>query len=118
MAPENLPAEMASDFAAVSLYPLARIGKAVLDPSEVEGHIMAYRQWLPNPSSTIGVRMTDDAMHPILPAGSIVAIDRSIDRSDPAPRPDRGRLSRWKADDPLARGQRPPRDPPPQPPGP
>ena len=39
---------------------------------------MAYRQWLPNPSNTIGVRMTDDAMHPILPAGSIVAIDRSM----------------------------------------
>ena len=39
---------------------------------------MAYRQWLPNPSQTIGVRMTDDAMRPMLPAGSIVAIDRSI----------------------------------------
>ena len=38
---------------------------------------MAYRQWLPNPSRTIGVRMADDAMHPILPAGSIVAVDRS-----------------------------------------
>ena len=30
---------------------------------------MAYRQWLPNPAQTIGVRMTDDAMHPILPSG-------------------------------------------------
>ena len=49
MAPENLPAEVASDFAAVSLYPLADIGKPGLDPSEVEGYIMAYRQWLPNP---------------------------------------------------------------------
>lgn len=78
VAPENLPSEMASDFAAVSLYPLERIGKAVLDPSEIEGHIMAYRQWLPNPSQTIGVRLIDDAMHPILPAGSIVAIDRSL----------------------------------------
>jgi len=78
VAPENLPSDVASDFAAVSLYPLGRIGKAVLDTSEVEGHIMAYRQWLPNPSSTIGVRMTDDAMHPILSAGSIVAIDRSM----------------------------------------
>jgi hypothetical protein len=27
---------------------------------------------------TVGVRLTDDAMHPILSAGSIVAIDRSI----------------------------------------
>jgi hypothetical protein len=39
---------------------------------------MAYRQWLPNPAETVGVRLDDDAMHPILPSGSIVAIDRSI----------------------------------------
>jgi hypothetical protein len=78
VAPENLPSDVASDFLAVSLYPLSAIGKDVLDPSEVEGHIMAYRQWLPNPSKTIGVRMTDDAMHPILPSGSIVAVDRSL----------------------------------------
>jgi transcriptional regulator with XRE-family HTH domain len=76
--PENLPNEVASDFAAVSLYPIDEIGKRVLDPMKVEGYIMAYRQWLPNPSHTIGVRLVDDAMHPILPAGSIVAIDRSI----------------------------------------
>jgi hypothetical protein len=77
VAPENLPSEVASDFAAVSLYPLSEIGDPVLDPSLIEGHILAYRHWLPNPSQTIGVRLTDDAMHPILPAGSIVAIDRS-----------------------------------------
>lgn len=78
VAPENLPSQLASDFAAVSLYPLAEIGKTVLDSSRVEGYIMAYRQWLPNPAQTIGVRMTDDAMHPILPAGSVAAIDRSM----------------------------------------
>jgi len=78
VAPENLPSQLASDFAAVSLYPLAEIGKTVLDTSRVEGYIMAYRQWLPNPAQTIGVRMTDDAMHPILPAGSVAAIDRSM----------------------------------------
>jgi SOS-response transcriptional repressor LexA len=78
VAPENLPSQLASDFAAVSLYPLAEIGTTVLDPSQVEGYIMAYRHWLPNPAQTIGVRMTDDAMHPILPIGSIAAIDRSM----------------------------------------
>jgi SOS-response transcriptional repressor LexA len=78
VAPENLPSEVASDFAAVSLYPLADIGKSVLDASHVEGYIMAYRQWLANPAQTIGVRLEDDAMSPMLPAGSIVAIDRSI----------------------------------------
>jgi SOS-response transcriptional repressor LexA len=78
VAPKNLPSEVASDFTAVSLYPLSEIGKAVLDSSQIEGYIMAYRQWLPNPAQTIGVRMVDDAMHPILPVGSIAAIDRSM----------------------------------------
>jgi hypothetical protein len=78
VAPENLPSEVASDFTAVSLYPLAEIGKGMLDPSQVEGYVMAYREWLANPSQTIGARIEDDAMSPMLPAGSIVAIDRSI----------------------------------------
>ena len=78
VAPENLPSQLASDFAAVSLYPLSEIGKAVLDSSQVEGYIMAYRHWLPNPAQTIGARLSDDAMHPILPIGSVAAIDRSM----------------------------------------
>lgn len=78
VAPENLPTQLASDFAAVSLYPLSEIGQNALDSSQVEGYIMAYRQWLPNPSQTIGVRMIDDAMNPILPIGSVAAIDRSM----------------------------------------
>ena len=40
--------------------------------------MLAYQQWLPNPAETIATRLIDDAMHPILPAGSIVAVDRSI----------------------------------------
>jgi hypothetical protein len=82
VAPESLPAEVASEFAAVGLYPLEEIGAAKPDPSEVQGYILAYRQWLPNPSRTIGVRIVDDAMHPILTIGSIAAIDRSI--TDPS----------------------------------
>jgi hypothetical protein len=39
---------------------------------------MAYRQWLPHPGETVGVRLSDDAMHPILPSGSVVAIDRTV----------------------------------------
>ena len=53
------------------------LSKEVIEPSQVEGYIMAYRQWLPNPTATVGVRLTDVAMNPILPAGSVVAIDRS-----------------------------------------
>jgi hypothetical protein len=76
--PENLPTKLMSDFVAVSLVPLHRLTKKSIDPSVVEGQILAYRHWLPNLSSTVAVRLTDEAMHPILPASSVVAIDRSI----------------------------------------
>jgi SOS-response transcriptional repressor LexA len=78
VAPENLPSDAASEFVAVALYPLVDIAGAVLNPARIEGHILAYRQWLPNPNETIATRLSDDAMHPILPAGSIVAVDRSV----------------------------------------
>jgi hypothetical protein len=78
VAPDNLPGEAMSDFVAVSLVPLHDIARRPIDPSQVEGYIMAYRQWLPNPSETVGARLEDDAMHPILPNGSIVAVDRSV----------------------------------------
>ncbi len=76
--PENLGGQGVSEFVAVSLYPLSEIGDRALDPSRSEGHVLAYRHWLPNPNETIGTRLEDDAMHPILPSGSIVAIDRSV----------------------------------------
>jgi hypothetical protein len=75
---ENLPSDQASSFVAVALYPLSEIAADVPERSRAEGYVLAYRQWLPNPAETIATRLTDDAMHPILPAGSIVAIDRSI----------------------------------------
>jgi hypothetical protein len=78
VAPENLPSDETSDFVAIALYPPGAMVGRNLDPARVEGHVLAYRQWLPHPSQTIGTRLTDDSMHPILPAGSIVAVDRSI----------------------------------------
>jgi SOS-response transcriptional repressor LexA len=78
VAPESLPSPEASEFVAIGLYPLSEIGKPDLDPGQAEGHVLAYRHWLPNPTETIGVRLTDEAMHPILPVGSIVAVDRSV----------------------------------------
>jgi SOS-response transcriptional repressor LexA len=78
VAPENLPSDEASEFVAVRLYPLSQIAQPALDPARIEGHVLAYRHWLPNPAETIATRLTDDAMHPILPRGSIVAVDRSV----------------------------------------
>jgi hypothetical protein len=77
VAPENLPGEFKSDFVAVSLVPMDYLTRDYIDPAVIEGYIMAYRQWLPNPTATVGVRLSNDAMYPILPSGSVVAIDRS-----------------------------------------
>jgi Peptidase S24-like len=101
VAPENLPGEAMSDFVAVTLIPIQDLTRRTIDPAHVEGYIMAYRQWLPNPGETVGVRLSDDAMHPILPFGSIVAIDRSV--TDPlllqgrlvAACPEREPVIRW-----------------------
>ena len=78
VAPENLPGEAMSEFVAVSLVPMKELKRRPIDFTQVEGYIMAFRQWLPNPNETVGVRLDDDAMHPILPSGSIVAVDRSV----------------------------------------
>lgn len=76
VAPENLPAESASEFVAVDLVAMS----ALADKGEIhpEGHILAYRQWIPHPRETVAAQLQDDAMHPILPAGSVVAIDRAV----------------------------------------
>jgi hypothetical protein len=100
VAPENMPGEAMSDFVAVNLVPLGSLSsKPNLNP--VEGHILAYRQWIPHPKETVAVRLEDDAMSPILPAGSVVAVDRAA--HDPmqlhgrlvAARPEGQPMIRW-----------------------
>lgn len=101
VAPENIPGDAMSDFVAVSLVPMGELARNPVDPAQVEGYVMAYRNWLPNPRETIGVRLEDDAMHPILPMGSIVAVDRTV--TDPrelqgrivAACPDGAPMVRW-----------------------
>ncbi len=101
VAPDNLPADSISDFIAVDLIPLTELTAPVGQPTRCDGHILAYRQWIPHPRQTVAVRLEDDAMTPILPAGSVVAIDRAI--RDPhllqgrlvAARHDRLAMVRW-----------------------
>ena len=101
MAPQNIPDEAMSDFVAVGLVPIRELLRRPIPPSQVQGYIMAYRQWLPNPAETVGVRLDDDSMNPVLPSGSIVAIDRS--QTDPhllqgrlvAACPEREPVIRW-----------------------
>ncbi len=83
VAADNLPSEASSDFVAISLVSLPDLARrAEASEPQVEGHILAYRKWLPHPKETVGVRLVDDAMAPILPAGSVVAVDRAV--TDPA----------------------------------
>ena len=99
--PANLPADTSSDFVAVSLVSLADLGTKAPHLDRVEGHILAYREWLPHPQETVAVRLVDEAMFPILPAGSVVAVDRSL--TDPqrlqgkmvAAMPDNVPIIRW-----------------------
>lgn len=76
--PGEIPAEDLADFIPVIIVSLDNLTKTVITPSMIEGRIMAYRQWLPNPSDTFAARLVDDSMAPILPEGSIVAVDRSL----------------------------------------
>lgn len=101
VAPEELPEETRSDFVAVALIPLADLAADSADAAHVEGHVLAYRQWLPHPRDTVGVRLVDESMAPILPPGSVVAIDQAV--TDPhllqgkmvAARPDGVPMIRW-----------------------
>ena len=85
--PENLPSGSVSDFVAVDLIDLAALAAPMDDGTLPTGHILAYRQWIPHPKETVAVRLEDDSMNPILPAGSVVAIDRAV--KDPMQLPGR-----------------------------
>jgi hypothetical protein len=101
VAPQNMPDRVASEFVAIGVYPLSEIAGTTPGSTTADRHVLAYRQWLPNPNQTIGIQLTDDAMHPILPAGSIVAVDLTV--TDPhqldgkivAARPDGVPMIRW-----------------------
>lgn len=67
----------AENFETVRVVPISALCNSNHDLSLMEEHVLTYPQWLPNPSRTVATRLDDNAMAPILPAGSIVAIDRS-----------------------------------------
>ncbi len=67
-----------SEFVSVALIPLDALGSESADSDFADRHVLAYRAWLPHPKDTIAVRLEDEAMFPILPSGSVVAVDRSI----------------------------------------
>jgi len=100
-APNKMPDDTASEFVAIRVHPFSEIASLTPGGTCADGHVLAYRHWLPNPQQTIGIQLIDDAMHPILPAGSIVAVDRTV--TDPrqlngkivAAHPDGVPMIRW-----------------------
>jgi hypothetical protein len=81
VAPEGPSGEVLSEYLAVGIVALQDLARRSVDPLPVDGYVLAFRNWLPHPSETVAIRLDDDAMAPVLPAGSVVAIDRSV--SDP-----------------------------------
>ena len=83
VSPADPDGKTMSDFVAISLIPLAGLVR-FSEPtgSSLDKHILAYRKWLPHPRETVGVRLLDDAMAPILPEGSVVAVDRAVTDPD------------------------------------
>jgi Peptidase S24-like len=98
---DHFEGDPGSDFVSVSLIPLDSLGSRSGVGGRVGGRVLAYRAWLPHPRETVAVRLEDEAMFPILPAGSVVAVDRSV--TDPqrlqgkmvAANPDGMTMIRW-----------------------
>lgn len=67
-----------SQYVAIEVVALAQVGAGGNGARDVLGQVLADRTWIPHPGRTIAARIDDDAMAPILPSGSIVAIDDSI----------------------------------------
>jgi phage repressor protein C with HTH and peptisase S24 domain len=79
--PEPIEGGGLADFVSVPLVDLGSLADRSRFRDEGGEQVMVYRKWLSAPAETAAARLTDDAMAPILPAGSIVAVDLS--RTDP-----------------------------------
>jgi peptidase S24-like protein/CI repressor-like protein len=75
---ETHTGESTSDCVSLALVPLSALSQSVAQSTDSVDRVMAFRQWIPNPRETVAVRIDDDAMDPILPVGTVVAIDRSV----------------------------------------
>jgi len=65
------------DYVAMDVLCLEQVSGVECNGQVPRGRILADRSWIPNPERTIAARLDDDAMAPILPRGSVVAIDSS-----------------------------------------
>ena len=67
-----------SSYVSIDVLPLDRVGQDDLGPPSSLGQVLADRSWIPHPEHTVAAKIEDDAMSPILVAGSVVAVDLSV----------------------------------------
>jgi hypothetical protein len=90
----------AAPCAEVPLIPLQALGSDP-DGRPAEGRVPVSDEWLDHPDETVAVRSEDDAMHPVLPAGSLAVIDltyhdpRALAGRIVAARPEGQPVLRW-----------------------
>ena len=65
------------DFVPIELYALDQLRPSGVEGGPSLGRVMVDRSWIANPDSTVACPVEDDAMAPILPEGSLVAVDLS-----------------------------------------
>jgi SOS-response transcriptional repressor LexA len=57
--------------------PIGQAGKARILKQHALEYVVAPRDWCPHPGRTVAIKMAGDRMAPMIPAGSIVAIDQT-----------------------------------------
>ncbi len=66
-----------SSYVSMDVLPIDRVGRDDPGPPPHLGQVLADSSWIPHPEHTVAARIEDDAMSPILVAGSVVAVDLS-----------------------------------------
>ena len=74
---ESPEADPPPDFLGLDLIASSQLCPHHAEAPRILGRILADRRWIAHPSRTVAIRLEDDAMAPILPIGSVVAVDRS-----------------------------------------
>ena len=66
----------------MDVLPIDRLGRRLSGHIPTLGQVLADESWIAHPEHTVAARIEDESMSPILDAGSIVAVDMSV--NDPA----------------------------------
>lgn len=74
--------ESFGDFVRIRLVSLTELGRSDLEEADSHGVVQVDRSWIANPGDTVASTVEDDSMSPILPMGSLIAVDFSTREFD------------------------------------